>query len=184
MRVAQTTITSILALGLLVGSAVGVAAQNEAADPMAPNWFDWETLGDGPPEFSEDPATGLPSVTVEVEATDSRASGTLTAIEDFRHDEGDERYRVGGTSMRLANDGGAWVGTSRFINGATAAPNGDDVAGGFTELNGEGDYEGLTLFLITVFSPLVELPEEGSTPKIGFIVPTAIVAPYPEPPAE
>ena len=39
MRTIKTTTISILAVGLLAGSAVGVAAQDEVADPMAPATF-------------------------------------------------------------------------------------------------------------------------------------------------
>ena len=45
MRGVKATTISILAVGLLAGSAVGVAAQDDAADPMAPSTFAWR-LGD------------------------------------------------------------------------------------------------------------------------------------------
>ena len=175
MKLRSTTI-SILAVGLLVGSAVGVGAQDEAADPTAPNWFTWQSVGDGPPEFSEDPATGLPVITVQVEATDERASGTYTNLENFAQSEDDERYRVGSTSLRLVNDGGEWVGTQRFIAGATAGPNGNDVNGSFVEMTGEGGYEGLTLFVFSVFEGL-----DGPPVRMGFIVPTDVIPTMPEP---
>ena len=179
MRALKTTTISVLAIGLLAGSAVGVAAQEEADGPMAPNWFTWEFVVDGPPEFSTDPATGLPVITVQVEATDERASGALTNLEDFAQSEDDERYRVGSTSQRLANDGGTWVGTSRFVAGATAGPSGNDVNGNFTELVGEGGYEGLTMYVFGLFEGLDELPVMR-----GFIVPTDLIPAMPEPPAE
>jgi hypothetical protein len=176
MKGLKPTLISAIAIGLLAGSAVGAAAQDEAAAAMASSAFTMEAVGDGPPEFSEDPATGLPLVTVEVEATDPRASGTLTNIEDFANDKNDGRYRVGGTSLRLVNDGGAWVGTSRTVAGSTVAPNGDDILGSFAALTGEGGYEGLTMFTFRTFGP-----EESA--NIGFIVPTDIVPTMPPPPA-
>jgi hypothetical protein len=178
VRAIKTTTISILAVGLLAGSAVGVVAQDEEAAAMAPSWFTMESVGDGPPEFSEDPATGLPMLTVEVEATDARASGALTVIEDFAHDKNDERYRVGGTSLRLVNDGGAWVGTSRFINGATTGPDGDDIAAGFSEYTGEDGYEGLSMFTFFTAGPETAGPAE----TVGFIVPTDMVPAMPPPP--
>ena len=179
VRAIKTITVSILAIGLLAGSAVGVAAQDEAADPMAPNWFTWEVLGDGPPEFSEDPTTGLPVITVQVEATDGRASGALTNLESFAQVEDDERYRIGSTSLRLVNDGGEWVGTSRFVAGATAGPNGNDVNGNFIEMAGRSGYEGLSLFVFSVFEGLEEAPVMR-----GFIVPTDVIPNMPEPSAD
>jgi hypothetical protein len=145
---------------------------------MAPNWFTWEFLVDGAPEFSTDPASGLPLITVQVAATDGRASGALTSIEDFAQSEDDERYRVGSTGQRLANDGGAWVGTSCFVAGAEAGPSGNDVNGNFTELVGEGGYEGLTMYVFGLFEGLEEPPVMR-----GFIVPTEVIPTMPEPPA-
>jgi hypothetical protein len=72
----RTTITSILALGLLAGSAVGVAAQE--ADPMAPSTFTIQRAGE--PEVTTDPGTGATIVVGEKESTDQRASGTWTEV--------------------------------------------------------------------------------------------------------
>ena len=179
MRRVKATVISVLAVGLLTGSAVGVAAQDEAADPMAPNWFTWEAQGEGPPDFSVDPATGLPVLTVEMAATDERVSGALTLLENFAQVEDDDRYRVGSTSLRLVNDGGTWFGTQRFVGGATAGPNGNDVNGNFIEMTGEGAYDGLTAFVFNVFEGLQEPPVMR-----GFIVPSAVIPTMPEPPAE
>ena len=81
MRGIRTITVSMLAIGMLAGSAVGIAAQDEAAAGGA-SYFTWDTAG--PPEFSEDPVTGLPAVTVAIEATDPRASGSLTASMPWR----------------------------------------------------------------------------------------------------
>ena len=146
---------------------------------MAPNWFTWQPVEDGPPGISEDPATGLPVVTVQFDATDERASGMLTNLENFAHSEDDERYRVGSTSLRLVNDGGEWVGTSRFVAGANAGPDENDVSGSFIEMTGEDAYEGLSLFVFGVVDGL-----GGPTNRMGFIVPTEVIPTMPEPPVE
>ena len=52
VRAIRTTIISILALGLLAGSAVGVAAQDDAsADPTAPAFFEVEYIAGDDWEF-------------------------------------------------------------------------------------------------------------------------------------
>ena len=175
MRVIKTTTISILALGLLAGSAVGVAAQDDAANTMAPSVFTTSPVP-GPPEFSEDAATGLPVAVVEFTATDPRAAGMMTAIEDVSDIEADGRaYSVLSASVRLVNDGGTWVGTNRGINVES-----DDGAGGWAaEYTGEGGYEGLKMYTFRTFA---DLQDEGTW--VGFIVPADVVPAIPELPAE
>ena len=67
MRIIKTTTISILAVGLLAGSAVGVAAQD--ADPMAPSTFTIQRAGE--PEGTTDPS-GAIIVVGPVESTDQR----------------------------------------------------------------------------------------------------------------
>ena len=163
MRAIKTTTISILAIGLLAGSAVGVAAQDEGAASDV-SYFTWDTAG--PPEFSEDPATGLPVVTVQIEATDERAGGTATTIEDGII-----------SAVRLVNDGGSWVGMGRGVN-ASDPEAGTGGRAWFTEYTGQDGYEGLTMYTFRVgFGG--EPPE-----SIGFIVPNELVPPFPELPAE
>ncbi len=162
MRLRTITI-SILAIGLLAGSSVGAVAQDEAAASDV-SYFTWDTAG--PPEFLEDPATGLPLVTVQIEATDERAGGTASTIEDGIVSAG-----------RLVNDGGSWVGMGRGVN----AEDPDAGTGGrawFTEYTGQDGYEGLTMYTFRV-GTVGEPPE-----SIGFIVSDGLVPPFPEPPAE
>ena len=175
MRATKTTILSILAVGLLAGSAVGVAAQDDATDQMAPSVFTTSVVP-GPPEFSEDPATGLPVAVVEFTATDPRAAGMMTAIEDGSEIEADGRmYYTLSSSVRLVNDGGAWVGTNRGVNVESE----DGAAGWYAEYAGEGGYEGLSMYTFKTFA---DLQDEGTW--VGFIVPANAVPPIPELPAE
>ena len=64
MKKFRTPLVAAIAIGLLAGSAVGVAAQDEAADPMASSTFTAEFGDGGPPKISEDPDTGLTIVVV------------------------------------------------------------------------------------------------------------------------
>ena len=175
MRGIKTITISILAVGLLAGSAVGVAAQDDATDPAAPSVFTTSPVP-GPPEFSEDPATGLPVAVVEFTATDPRAAGMMTAIEDGGEVEADGRtYYTLSSSVRLVNDGGTWVGTNRGVNVEAE----DGASGWYAEYTGEGGYEGLRMYTFKTFA---DLQDEGTW--VGFIVPADTVPPIPELPAE
>jgi hypothetical protein len=168
----KPTLISVIAMGLLAGSAVGVAAQDE--DPMAPSTFTGE--GTEEPAFSTDPETGLTIAVATFEATDSRASGTWTQVEDPAVVEGDDgrQYQVGRVAVRLVNDGGSWVGTHQgFIVSPLAE--GPPSVGFFSEMAGEDGYEGLSLFLVDTFT------SDGPI-KMGVIVPSGAVHPFPEPP--
>ena len=201
MRVIRTTTISILALGLLAGSAVGVAAQDEA-DPMAPSTFTW-SYGDasnlvGEVIFRADGAEGYTVV-----ALDPRASGEMTheQVDDdiFEAIEADEPNLFGLWESRLVNDGGSWVGIGRKV-GVSASL--DESDNGWSsdlmvhELTGEGGYDGLSLIL---FDPYVYLfmclssaealassscPDSGSLPPFGtFSNPWGVIYPS-EPLAE
>ena len=177
MRAIRITAISILAVGLLAGSAAGVTAQEEAAASEA-SYFTWDTAG--PPEFSLDSSTGLEIVSVPVEATDTRASGTLTDIANGGQVESDGwEYGVLISSLRLVNDGGSWVGTRRGMHAANFA---DESAGGIAWLDeyaGEGGYEGLTMYAFRVYTGAGEASQ-----SVGLIVPTDAIPPVPELPAD
>ena len=143
MRAIKTTTISILAVGLLVGSAVGVTAQDEA-DPMAPSTFAWD-YGD------EEAEQGF-----FIEAVDPRASGEMTLSEGPSIET--DTNGVWSLESRLVNDGGAWVGVGREFGGMAEDRTGGDWQEGefdtswevgivMWELTGEGGYDGLTLML-------------------------------------
>ena len=173
MRAIRTTTISILALGLLAGSAVGVTAQE--ADPMAPSTFTIQRAEE--PQITTDPVTGATIAVGPVESTEQRASGTLTqvvALAPVDVADGDGGL-VQRQAVQLLNDGGSWVGSSRGF--LTFPSDGPETVQFLSELVGEGDYEGLTLFLA----------ETGDTENVrwlGVIVPTDAVPAVPELPAE
>ena len=141
MRGIKTTTIAILALGLLAGSAVGVTAQD--AGPMAPSTFTMH--GAGEPVVSTDPGTGATIVVVEKESTDERAAGTWTEVVGGPTVPVDEAAGlIQRIAVRIVNDGGSWVGSSRgFLIFASDGPPTVQFLG---ELVGEGGYEGLTFF--------------------------------------
>jgi hypothetical protein len=111
-----------IAVVLLAGSGVGVAAQDEAA------LFEWSAT----PGEAEGTAT--------IEAGDPRASGALTiGLGDYLVTD---TLLLGTSSLRLVNDGGAWTGTARSF-GSGDATQGVDI----WELTGEGGHDGLNLFM-------------------------------------
>ncbi len=173
VRAIKTTTISILAVGLLAGSAVGVAAQDE--DPMAPSTFTVQRSGE--PEVTTDPS-GAIIVVGPVEATDQRASGTLTevavgAMVDVA--DGDSG-RISSDAVRLVNDGGSWVGSNRgFLTfSSDEQPPTVQFLG---ELVGEGGYEGLTMFF-------AQTGDAAAIRWLGVIVPTDDIPAVPELPTE
>jgi hypothetical protein len=173
----KSTLVATIAIGLLAGSAVSVSAQDEEADSMAPSAFsgNWDNVGDA--AIIPDPDTGLERWEWAVVAADPRASGTWTQVEDFARVEVDGLdYEALGSSLRLANDGGAWVGMTRTV--MSVDPNGEGTVGAFMELTGEGGYEGLSLFVFDTAGVAGEEPVSNA-----FIVPTEMVPVMPPAPA-
>ena len=172
MRAIRTTTISILALGLLAGSAVGVAAQDE--DPMAPSTFTMQLADD--PVVNTDSA-GKRTAVGPVESTDQRASGTLTQVAasapvNVADGDGGEIHT---DAVRLVNDGGSWLGSNRGF--LTFPSDGPPTVQFLGELVGEGGYEGLTLFF-------AQTGDAEDVRWLGVIVPTDEVPAVPELPAE
>jgi hypothetical protein len=124
VRAIKTSVISMLAIGLLAGSAVGVAAQGDEAAAV----FEWST------------APGEVEGTAIVEATDTRATGVLNLGlgEAFVTDD----VIIASVSGRLVNDGGSWMGTGRSYGG-----NAEDQDQVVWELLGADGYDGLMLFM-------------------------------------
>ena len=175
MRTIKTTTISILAVGLLAGSAVGVAAQDEA-DPMASSTFTAQVIGE--PEFIEaEPGTGQGTMVATLEATDPRVSGTWSQFEagvPVEVADGDGGF-IGRNAVRVVNDDGSWVGTSRGF--LTFPSDGPPNVQFYSELVGEGGYEGLSMFYFQ--TGLLGEAFEG-----GVIVPSDGVPAFPELPAD
>lgn len=182
MRAKTTTLIAILVTGLLAVSAVGVAAQaEEAADPMAPAQFKVDYDGE-PASFLEatfaetefgESIRGDGIVDIPLTAGDPRASGLLTEI-------GNQEILGNGvitsSRLRIVNDDGAWEGTSMGalrLKNKQGQGNPYNRGASVATLAGEGAYEGLTLVLAQTL-------DEWQ----GYIVPTAVLPPLPELPAE
>ncbi len=147
MRRSTSGLSIVLAIGLLAGSAVGVAAQSEDADPMAPAVVTGSIDGrrDLSGSVTTDPGTGA-TITESVgfrqtwEASDPRLSGSVIYTGNW-HSYGDGDLQVEASSVVLDNAEGRWIGTGTAM-----------VAGGLAMdtmiLRGEGAYEGLTAYVV------------------------------------
>ena len=173
MRTIKTTTISILAIGLLAGSAVGVAAQDEEAA--------------GATSFT---GTGIGGEPIEVEMTEADLGNGFTAVDGFTYrnawEASDERISgdvigvvnrivdpsssVPGTlpdvimslAIELTNDGGSWLGEGRGFASSDLG-----VVKELYTLVGQGGYEGLTAYAIIESTG----PE---TTLSGIILPTAL----------
>jgi hypothetical protein len=196
----------------VVGASASASPGDLDAKAMTPSVFaikllSWDSRN-GPYEqtYTEDPATGyititgvLPGATLDrhlmtepadaelygIDASDidPRALGNLTVVQaqgDGMHTE-DGKFLVWTERswIRLENEDGAWVGT------ASTHALSIGVAFGWVswELTGEGDYEGLTMFLEGVQDDGRLRGEPFLAPNVlvGMIVPSASVPAYPRP---
>ena len=117
MRAIRTTLISILAAGLLAGSAVGVAAQEEEATAAAPVEFEAQWAFGHELRFESSASSGVDVVgyrdgawrpRVLLAASDPRFQGTLTLAtnrDDYALMDGPQVFHG---LFRVANDKGAW----------------------------------------------------------------------------
>ena len=116
MRVEVGT-TVLLCAGLLVGSAIGVAAQNEEADPMAPAAVKGtEEIVTGSRQGRSRPRLGHRHRGCPVHQPlggEYRGySGEMTYIGQWQRYGSTDWVQVEASSRVLVNDGGRWPGTS------------------------------------------------------------------------
>ena len=144
MRTVRNATISILAVGLLAGATVGVAAQDEpgievtevTGQAIFGPWID----DPGVDETPDGILVGEDFVFLHGwDTSDARLNGEVTRTVNFRHipDTG----TIESVAYELTNDGGSWVGDGR---GYSAGSDGS----GFVALSGRGGYEGLSAFLV------------------------------------
>ena len=167
MRAIRTTTISILAIGLLAGSAVGVAAQEDApAGPVeftarwasGPNVRPVETTAsDGVTEYRG--GAFLPDVLSE--ASDPRLAGQVSLAVNWNDYGARDGLRLVNLAYRVENEQGAWQ-QQPTINLRWPGEDNMGVVGVFV---GEGAYDGL----IAVFD-FVDDPDAGGVWDLhGFI---------------
>ena len=150
MRAIKTTAISILALGLLAGPAVGVAAQDAEATAEVSSFtgtgteglevLDEGTFGVNSDGLNE--ATGVAYV-ARFDSDDDRLTGDATITANWQFpDASDGLSQLAARTYEVTNEGGSWLGQSHsFIA--------DDlgVAVEMAVLTGQGGYEGLTAYV-------------------------------------
>ena len=188
MRKTRTTLIAAIAIGLLAGSTVGVAAQSD--DPMAPSFFTGDA-GLGASYVvgtSETRADGVVAETSKLSArwasNDPRIDGLMTNVGttlDYRQGALSDSASgvtgaVGVSRVRVVNDDGAWEGTLDFI---TVEEVETDQGSGW--LVGEDAYEGLMAYVVIDYSsPCCKLSGH-ITPEGRPSAPEEYPEEYPEP---
>jgi hypothetical protein len=182
MRGIKSIIISILAVGLLAGSAVVVTAQDEEAttEPNTPAIVTGTMLGGGE-VVQEGTNTDVDGVNQQrgfitggrqFEADDPRLTGTITFASsgDFRT-VGDTGAILISNNQRIENDKGTWSGSCDLLVVMDGLP--DPFACLFS---GDGAYDGLSAYLV------FENPEQPPFPFQGLIF-EGEVPPVPEAPS-
>lgn len=153
MRTIARSTTLILAVALLAGSTVGVAAQSSepSLDPLAPAHVSGQFIFDGdqtvsPTITTEDGVTryrgGETWTGIGVEASDPRLAGELSSTFDRDVHPGDIGVVWGTTA--ITNDAGSWTGT--FIGPIRREDT--YVWPAVVRLAGNGAYEGLSAIIL------------------------------------
>lgn len=152
----KTTIISILAVGLLTGSAVGVAAQVAAGGATVTGTAEY---ADGTYfDTSSEGSVVSKSPGVIIETSDPRLTGTAditTYGVNVSAGDGFAETHFGTDVLTLVNEEGSWSGsgTSALVLDETNAPT---VMQATWHLTGEGAYEGLSAYLNVTFMAMVE----------------------------
>ena len=185
MKLIRTGMAAAMAVGLLAGSTAVAVAQDADEERVAPVMFKIRDVGnpnggdDVPGAWTEFDwgmtINGAVRPDRKLKAGDPRASGFLTIVanEDLYSDSKGGPIVVGATSQRLVNADGAWAGTGTELLDFTEMVDGEPPKrkfGSWTELAGEGAYEGLTLIMF-----------QDHNSWHGVIMPTGQVPPVPEP---
>lgn len=184
MRMIRTTTIAILALGLLAGSAVGVAAQDEEQTEVTSFTGVFRPGGE---ELQVDwTETVLPNGFTQarpgfawkdrLESSDPRIAGEHTVIANWVIDpnefdpwsRGEQANLLLSTSHRLSNDEGSWLGEGRGMHSTELA-----IAMEAIVFDGQDGYAGLTAFVI------VDSTQEPAT--VSGVVYPAEMPEFPDP---
>jgi hypothetical protein len=191
VRPIETSIISILAIGLLAGSAVGVAAQEEeaAAEPSTPTKVAG-TIGQEAVELVQQPTETVVDDVMEVrggvieglrfEMDDPRLTGTVTqAFNQDRHIKESDSINIMPSTfgLRIENEAGSWSGQGTgFSHRGATIPEDEAFSLDTYLLTGAGAYEGLSAYLVVD-------PTEDPVTVEGAIF-AGVMPPAPELPAE
>ena len=186
MRDIRSSLSTILAIGLVAGSAGAVAAQDEASDPSAAAWVTGSVVF----------ASGCENATVSTEdgvlrqrglrcganspqqwqSDDPRFAGTgIVAHSSDAYTTDDGTYQVISSAFEVRNDAGGWQCTN--ADGLLAGTSLFDASLQEFRMTclGDGDYAGTTAILVVDFTDL----DAPTKPFEGLVFP-GDVPPLPE----
>ena len=163
VRAIKSSIISILAIGLLAGSVVGVAAQEEeaAAEPGTPTKVAG-TIDQEAVDLVQPPTETVVGSVSEIrgaivgglrfEMDDPRLTGTVTNVANHdRHIKKSEAINImpSALGLRIENEAGSWSGQGTGVShrGATI-PQDEAFSLDTYLLTGAGAYEGLSAYLV------------------------------------
>jgi len=170
VRTIRTTFISILAVGLLAGSAVGVTAQEDTQAPASVTGSFTTPQGVSPGSDAwEDGAMRTRDLRFAStwDASDPRLSGVASLrVNRDRYER--QQMEVGSAGAVIENEDGRWVGAGTWLGG-------EDLGETMTlVMQGEDAYEGLTGYVV------VNLVTQTFAASIF----PGDMPPFPEPPAE
>ena len=174
MRGTKSSLSVILATGLLGGSAVGAAAQDPEAGTSEPTIFSLRLVPSSQVRDTEVTTEdgvykemGTCFAPIVYNASDPRLAGDLTVCGDLhRFGATDGAPTVGSGTFRLVNDEGAWQGSDAWA-GWTDPESGEEVefGSGVIVLTGEGAYDGLyAVMTLSDWSDVQGFIFEGAPP--------------------
>ena len=171
MRGIRTVTISILAVGLLAGSAVGVVAQDEEAADGATSFTGTSrelTYLKEPPTVATPDGMDVGTEWVILprwNTSDPRLTGQPTATTNWVVDGNADGFTyVGAHTYELPNDGGSWLGSGTSLASSELGLTGNAV------LVGRDGYDGLTAYVIFGDSDNAD----GANDMSGTIIPIAM----------
>jgi hypothetical protein len=164
----KTTIAATIAVGLIAGSAIMVAAQEDAPSEatLVTGTVGASTVIGEPVSTIADGVEDVRGLVREgpIEMSDPRLTGSLTRVLNFRvYPVGAEAGLLVQTDLwRIDNEGGSWAGPSTAFSHFGEIPGDVTVDLETAVLTGEGDYDGLSAYLVADWSPEVGADMQGA----------------------
>jgi len=159
-------VAAAIVVGLLAGSAIAASAQDASSEAA----FTTGTVGVStvigePASTITDGVEDVRGLVREgpIEMSDPRLTGLLLRVLNFTvHPIGEGALVVQTDLWRIENDGGSWTGPSTAISGIGEIPS--DVTADLETvvLTGEGDYDGLSAYLVADWSPETGADVQGA----------------------
>jgi hypothetical protein len=175
----RTALVAAITIGLLAGSAIGVAAQGEESE--APR-VAYTTGTSGRPADIVEPIeesvplgrqmSGFRLIDIPVEFSDARLSGLMTlSANGAGQDFADGYASLESRTYRIVNDDGAWAGSGDYIV-AGVSDSSPFIVQESMVLTGEDAYEGLVAFVF--------IDQNSGQPILEAVIVEGERAPFPE----